>query len=382
MQPPVWSDMNWVLIIGLLIGSGLLAYLGDILGTRFGKKRISILGMRPKYTSSFITGVTGIFIALVILFSLSVTSESVRTALFSIKYLQRQINDLTVQLQESRNESELLSLRIVETQDKLLSKEEKLQEVSNTLSESIPKLEETKEALSRLTIEKENLEVTVENLRQEATILRKGLQEVRVGKIAVFANEMLVQQAVSPYSEREAVQELLNRMYRKTEFLIAARLGKDPEGVSLNIDANSENFVLSECTDAEERKFIRVLAASNVLVGESVKIRFQVNESQQVYSSGEILETQIVYPPYEESEAETVLHSVLRKVNSIAVSAGVLPDPVNGTVGSVDANDFFAAVSRLTSLQEISRVEIYASENIYTEGPLRIKIQILPITTE
>jgi hypothetical protein len=58
----------------------------------------------------------------------------------------------------------------------------------------------------------------------------------------------------------------------------------------------------------------------------------------------------------------------------------LLPDPRSGTVGSVEANDFFAAVHRLTVLQKTSTVKIFTSEKIYSEGPLRIRIVISPVT--
>ena len=113
MEPHLISDLNWVFIIGLLIASGLFAYLGDILGTKIGKKRISILGLRPRHTGSVITAITGITIALVVLGSLAVTSDTVRTILFSMKFLQRQITQLTSDLQDSRDEAELTYMSLM-----------------------------------------------------------------------------------------------------------------------------------------------------------------------------------------------------------------------------------------------------------------------------
>ncbi|NLB83109.1 MAG: DUF3084 domain-containing protein, partial [Synergistaceae bacterium] len=44
----IWSDMNWRLILTLIVVSAVLAYLGDVLGMKIGKKRISLLGLRPR----------------------------------------------------------------------------------------------------------------------------------------------------------------------------------------------------------------------------------------------------------------------------------------------------------------------------------------------
>ena len=39
-------------ILGLLLMGSVVAFLGDRIGTRIGKKRLSILGMRPSKNSS------------------------------------------------------------------------------------------------------------------------------------------------------------------------------------------------------------------------------------------------------------------------------------------------------------------------------------------
>ena len=106
MQTQVWSGTNWPLIVGLIFGSAALALLGDVLGFKYGKQRISVFGLRPRYTSRLITAVTGAIISIVILTVLSLFSQDVRTALFSMQYIQQQLMDLRVQLQSSQNNTD------------------------------------------------------------------------------------------------------------------------------------------------------------------------------------------------------------------------------------------------------------------------------------
>jgi len=49
------AEMNWTLILILVAVSAIVAYMGDLVGMRVGKKRVSIFGLRPKSTSSIIT---------------------------------------------------------------------------------------------------------------------------------------------------------------------------------------------------------------------------------------------------------------------------------------------------------------------------------------
>ena len=69
----------------LAVMGGLIAFLGDKIGSKVGKKRISLFGMRPKHTSILVTVLTGIMIAAMTIGVLSALSENVRTALFGSK---------------------------------------------------------------------------------------------------------------------------------------------------------------------------------------------------------------------------------------------------------------------------------------------------------
>ncbi|MCC6731473.1 MAG: DUF3084 domain-containing protein [Chthonomonadales bacterium] len=50
------------LVLTVLVG-GVIAYTGDLIGRRFGKRRASIFGLRPKHTAILITTVTGVLIS-------------------------------------------------------------------------------------------------------------------------------------------------------------------------------------------------------------------------------------------------------------------------------------------------------------------------------
>ena len=47
--------MAWILIVFLIFLGGLIAPFGDILGTKIGKARFSILKLRPKKTATIVT---------------------------------------------------------------------------------------------------------------------------------------------------------------------------------------------------------------------------------------------------------------------------------------------------------------------------------------
>jgi uncharacterized protein (DUF3084 family) len=55
-----WTTI--ALVMTVLMG-GIIAYNGDLIGRKFGKRRVSMFGLRPKYTAILITSVTGVMIS-------------------------------------------------------------------------------------------------------------------------------------------------------------------------------------------------------------------------------------------------------------------------------------------------------------------------------
>jgi uncharacterized protein (DUF3084 family) len=303
VQAQIWSDMNWKLIITLLMVSAILAYFGDRVGMRIGKKRISLFGLRPRHTSQIITAFTGVVISVGILLTMSVVSENVRTALFSMKFLQSQIINLTAELQESRDEAQLASIRLMESQSKLEEQEKKLREIQGQLAKVQPELEKAQKELTGLKGEKDSLkkekvklDQEVSRLRQEADHLREGLVQVRSGRIAVFAGELLGQQVVPPGSSQKEVEAIFESLRRRAELMVSLRTGISADTIILDVDLKVERTKIQECVNALERKFIRILAGSNALLGEDVRVRYEVHDSKLVYQKGKVVASRLWQP--------------------------------------------------------------------------------------
>ena len=78
---------GWALILVLLVLGG-WSTLGDRLGSRVGKARLSLFKMRPRRTAVLITVLTGSLISALSL-GLSLVSRQLRVGLFELDALQR-----------------------------------------------------------------------------------------------------------------------------------------------------------------------------------------------------------------------------------------------------------------------------------------------------
>ena len=121
--------MAWILIIFLILLGGLIAPFGDLLGSKIGKARFSILKLRPKKTATIVTIITGGFISAISIGLLILVSEEFRQRLFvDIPFLQKTLDEskkALLPLQEERKKLE----------DKINNKEKELNKLKSDIKE-------------------------------------------------------------------------------------------------------------------------------------------------------------------------------------------------------------------------------------------------------
>ena len=79
------------LIIIMAIVGGFIAFLADKMGSKIGKKRMSVFGLRPKHTSILLTVLSGTIIAVLTISVMVASSQSARGALFGMDKLQKEL---------------------------------------------------------------------------------------------------------------------------------------------------------------------------------------------------------------------------------------------------------------------------------------------------
>jgi hypothetical protein len=82
------------IVIAITLIAGLIAYIGDRVGHQVGRKRMTLFGLRPKYTSTIVAVGTGMTIALVAEIVTLSTSPYARAAFFHLSDINNRVNDL------------------------------------------------------------------------------------------------------------------------------------------------------------------------------------------------------------------------------------------------------------------------------------------------
>ena len=95
---------GWLLILSLLLLGGILSTLGDRLGSKVGKARLSLFNLRPRRTAVVITALTGALISAISLGLMLLVSERLRVGLFQLDQIEARLRDSRTALATSQRD--------------------------------------------------------------------------------------------------------------------------------------------------------------------------------------------------------------------------------------------------------------------------------------
>jgi uncharacterized protein (DUF3084 family) len=390
------SEFNWQLIVIIVGISAVVSYVGDILGMRIGKRRISLLGLRPRYTSTIITMFTGVAVAILTLCAAAYTSESVRAAFFGVSYLEREIAGLMRdqrerqdQLADMEFELSLAYADLSRTEEELLAASRDLMDVSARLGKAQLQSEALEKERVRLSgqvevlnQEKLRAEADVAELVRETANLKEGLAEMREGKVIVFQGELLAQTAVESGAVSADIETALSRLVNSAEETITVKnresgiLKLVSASLKVEIAEAERKKIRSALSAARGRKVLRLTAAANAVLGQVVSGTVDIFDSRIIFRKDDTLLSDTVSGGLTQNEASDVLYTMLKQINPKAVAMGVLPNPISGAVGNLDSLEFFAAADKMSESKLPVVVTLSAAEDIYTEGPVNVRIEV------
>lgn len=401
------------LIAVLSLIGGIIAYVGDKLGTKIGKKRLSIFGLRPKHTSIVITILTGIMIVSATMGVLTLVSRDVRTALFGMEALQGDLKRLSQeadsankaladsQLQLDLKNKEYLSLT-AKVRDSMIMLQSIGQELASVTAErdqaaaalasasaqyaaasaEIQNLQQRKAELDQrvtsLSQAKTGLEQDVAHLTELTDALKDSMQAMREGSILYQAGQIMVTSTipVSPLDGER--QQVLRDMIYKTNQTLLQKLGlADKKLELLWIPQQDFEQAVAALAQYQESAVVRIVVTGNTVYGQPVIGHLEILPHQQVYAEGDIIYQETLRAPSDSKGAEERLLAFLQQVNSAAIKQGILPDPLAGTVGSLSGAQFYDSIEKIKR-QSGRQIELtaIAAEHAVNTGPLRIDIRV------
>ncbi|MCR5833507.1 MAG: DUF3084 domain-containing protein [Selenomonadaceae bacterium] len=411
------------LIFVMVITGGAIAFIGDKLGTKIGKKRLSIMGLRPRHTSMIVTVLTGSLITALSIGFMVLISQNVRTALFGMDELRatmnstlKELDDATENLFKAQTEFEKANDNLRESKQEiaaLKTEQEELQEESARLKEGNERLETTNAELSaqnenlsatnatleddnqklsefnvtltsdneklsanneRLTTDNEKLVADNSNLEERNSQLREGIIAIREGDITLRAGEILSSGVIKSGRSDDEISDDIKALANVANDNLTKRFGAESD-VSIWIYQPELHNVIEQLAKSNQDMVLRIAAAGNLVRGEPVRTKFELYPNELIFGKDELILTKI-YNVNDENTPEIILRSFLSDINGIAVEKGVLSDPLSGSVGVMEGTQIYEIFESLIDVKGKVELTAYARDKTDSSGPLRLKITL------
>ena len=378
------------LILVLAVVGGVIAFIGDRLGTRIGKKKLSIFGLRPRHTAVIVTIFTGICITTVTFGIMAAVSENVRTALFGMDRLNALIADTRAaldftsgELERAKNEQEQASGELKKSEEEIARLEAEqggLRAESDRLSAGNRALMMEKEGLislnGRLSGENETLQTDIQTLGVRANELRENILNLREGNIVYQAGEIIASGTIPAGLSHDEIERGMAGIAQLGTRNISTRLGENHTDQDIWIYGPEYDAAVNAIEQSSVDMIVRIVAAGNLVRGDEIRASIELYPNRVIYHDGELIIARVYAPEGLGNAAEQSVMAFLREVNAAASAKGILPDPIRGTVGVIEGAEFYGLVQELAAHTSPVVISAYADGDTDAMGPLRLKFKI------
>ena len=395
-----------VLILVLIVTGGVIAVIGDRVGTKVGKKRLSLFGLRPRHTSTIVTIVTGFVITTLTFGILAAASENVRTALFGMEQLNRSLQETDEKLRSAsddlaaaRAEQSKADKALTELKASVSSLEEEAQRLSegnralaaenDALAAKNTALDEMNRALAsendaldaangELTASNEQLTADKKTLERRTEDLRRGIEIIREGDIVYRAGEVIAAGVIKGSRPEDEVRADVTALAQLASRNVSARLGRDLPDGEIWVYSPEVDDAVTRIAKSPGDMIVRIVAAGNLVRGEAVRASLDLHPNSIVYRKGEFIIAQSyrLKGVGDEQASEELVMDFLKRVNAAASAHGILPDPIRGTVGVIDGEQLYDIVHAVEPLYGMILFSAYARDDTDALGPLRLNIKL------
>ncbi len=394
-----------MLIVVLVLTGGVIAFIGDRLGSKVGKKKLSLFGLRPRHTSILVTIITGILITTVTFGILAIASKDVRTALFGMNKLKAELNEKQSMLEEASGalvnvkndlnttkeeyakskkdlEETQEDLEIAQQAAELLRQEQvALQNRNQELWSDNQTLIENNQSLAQnnqfLLANNESLKADNLELEKTNNDLQEGIENIRERPIIYRVGELLASGVIKKTDDPVKIQNDLNQIIALANSKIIDRLGTEGSKDGVWIYPIEYQKAMDRLKQAKGDTVIRLIVAANLVKGDPVLTELEMHPNRVVYQENEFVYQKIYNVPIDGSNSEMLISDFLRNVNMTAINNGILPNPLTGTVGVINGNQIYAIEKALAENRgKDVLISAFAAADTEVLGPLRLHIYL------
>lgn len=382
----------------LIVMGGIIAFLGDRIGSKVGKKRMTLFGLRPKYTSVIVTIISGVLISFSTVAVMAVVNENVRVALFGLSKLQAQMNDLNQEIKvknrelekgksqlEARNKeyedvtkkSEETSRELDRVESQRIYMERELTSVQDAYDEAQAGVEQSAQEIRDLEKTKEELNSNITVLNQEKKTLLDNIYALREGQVVMQAGQVLTSVTVDEKMTKDQSVKVLESVLNDINNMLKQQMNITNDNVNLiRVSQSDFDEAVQQLTGAKHKKLVRIVAAQNLIRGERLIVDFDIHDNLLIFNKGEVVYKGNLDAYSNIRNYELQVLRFLKDLNHYAQTKGVLPDPITGNVGVLEGQELIDVIQKVKEYGGQCELTVTARRDIYSQGPLVIDVRV------
>jgi len=295
---------GWLLILALLVLGGVLSTLGDRLGSRIGKARLSLFQLRPRRTAVLITVLTGSVISAMSLGLMLLVSQRLRVGLFELDQLEARLQTSRSQLAASTTERNRAEQERSRSQGQLRQAEHQLGALRRSLAPLLAQRRQLEAERNRLGRDVQardadirRNEAELAQVRGRITASTKELKDLETNLIAfrrgdvVISSGQILASAKVTVERAEQAKAVVNALLQQANLNAFRRvLPGQPADRQILLVPKIDVAKLEEMLTKRGSWVVSIVSAANVLRGEKQVLAFpDLRPNRQIIQAGEVL---------------------------------------------------------------------------------------------
>ncbi len=314
---------GWLLILALLALGGVLATLGDRLGSRVGKARLSLFNLRPRKTAVLITVLTGSLISAVSLGLMLAVSERLRVGLFELDALQARLLESRTTLRRSERNLRLSRQEQAQVEEALQRARRDREQTRRQLTAAEIQARQLRGELKPLQAQRQQLlaqrdrlnrdirarDQDIRNTETELTRVRglitageselKGLERkliaLRRGDVVISSGQPLASAKVNPRNATEANAAVVALLRQANLNAFQRVLPAETPNRQILLVPRQDIATLETRLSRGGPWVVSILSAANVLRGEDQVLGFpDLRPNRQVLRRGDLMASTVL----------------------------------------------------------------------------------------
>lgn len=411
-------------ILVLLTLCGFIAYIGDLLGRRLGKKRLSVFGLRPKHTAILLTVVTGVLIAAFTFGAALAIVPGFRHVVTRGERLAHENAALEFQNNRARRTNETLlqknhdlsadngklaqantalslqNVTLVSQRDKLANQKQSLEQAKAALVKVNSELHANNLRLAHdkvmLEAEKRKLDAAAVALNTRITRM-KAVAEQYTGNLYIYQKgEQVLARPVLPDPPADVIREAITGLLYEANMQVRERAGLPPSQTNVitlvpsryyprergRSRADLVEWVVKRAQEMHGSKLlISAVADESCVKGRRVPLRLECEKNDLVLKRGEL----ITYVGVDGSLSEgailgTLLDFLQSQVRRTASGKYHMVPWAGKGLGEVGMDQLVDAAQQIKKSNAPVMVIARARQDTYRAGPLNVDIEVKSVS--